>query len=278
MYYELYIDSLLLINFVMNLYLLELVNRSMLRTATRRRILGGAALGAVLYLLSFLIPGPGWLKLILGVLLSALGMIVVTFRTKSLKGLLQAAEKLVMYSFLLGGCLLFLIQCFPGIRRYLTSVLGILGLGGLLFMEILRLLERRKHQDICRVTLVVKGARIAVNALLDSGNGLVEPISGKPVSILEKNVFESLWKDNKPEFYRAVPYHSIGKKRGILRGYQIPELQIEVEGAVKVCRDVYVGIGEDELTCGEHYRMILNPALLEEVGELCRKEGLSHGN
>ena len=34
MRYELYVDSLFLINFVMNLYLLILVNRSSLRTAT----------------------------------------------------------------------------------------------------------------------------------------------------------------------------------------------------------------------------------------------------
>ena len=51
MVYELYVDSLFLINFVMNLYLLILVDQSCMRTATRMRILLGACVGAVVYVL-----------------------------------------------------------------------------------------------------------------------------------------------------------------------------------------------------------------------------------
>ena len=61
MRYELYVDSLLLINFVMNLYLLMLVSRSSLCTATPGRLLLGALFGAVSYFLPFFLPGPPWL-------------------------------------------------------------------------------------------------------------------------------------------------------------------------------------------------------------------------
>lgn len=264
MYYEVYIDSLFLINFVMNLYLLELVNRSLMRTATRRRLLGGAALGAVLYLVPFLLVGPVWLKIFLGFVIAAEGMITITFRPKDFRSFLRIAEKLLLYSFLLGGCLLFLIRCFPGIRGYLTNVAGLLGAGSIAFVEISRLLERRRlKQDICRVTLIGNGARITVNALLDSGNSLIEPISGKPVSILEKSVFDGLWRSGYPGGFRVIPYHSIGKKQGILHGYLIPEIQIETEGVIKSCKDVYVGISNEEINCRDSYRMILHPALLE---------------
>lgn len=264
MYYELYIDSLLLINFVMNLYLLILVDKSMLHTATRGRILGGAALGAVLYLIPFFITGSGRIKILIGGVLSAVGMIEATFRIRSLKGFLKAAERLMIYSFLLGGCLLFIIRCFPQIRRYLLSVFGLLGVGALVCIKLFYWLEEGKKNNICQVTLVGKGAKITVNALIDTGNSLIEPISGKPVSILEKKVFEGLWREEKPEGYRVVPYHSIGRKRGILHSYLLPELKIEIEGVVKVCKNVYVGVGEEELQCGEGYSFILNPGLLEE--------------
>ena len=85
MYYEIYIDSLLLVNFVMNLYCLELVNLICLRTATRRRILLGAVLGAVLYLIPFLLPGEGWLKIVILFPAAAALMIFMTFRLKSLR-------------------------------------------------------------------------------------------------------------------------------------------------------------------------------------------------
>lgn len=264
MYYELYIDSLLLINFVMNLYLLILVDKSMMHTATRTRIVAGAALGAVLYLIPFFLPGLGTIKVFIGGCFSVLGMLEATFRLRSVKGFLRAAERLILYSLFVGGSLLFIIRCFPKIRQYLLSVFGLLGLGALVFLKLFYLLEGKKKNNICQVTLVGKGAKITVNALIDTGNSLIEPISGKPVSILEKKVFDGLWRDEKPEGYRIVPYHSIGKKRGILHSYLLPELKIEIDGVIKVCKNVYIGVGEEELQCGEGYSFILNPILLEE--------------
>lgn len=264
MYYEVYIDSLFLINFVMNLFCLELVNITLMRTATRRRVVLGAGLGAGLYLVPFLLGGPGWLKMVLGFAAASAVMILATFRVKTVKAFLRAGEKLLMYSFLMGGILLFLIRLFPGLRRVLGSMMGVLGMGTLIFMEVSWLLGQKKAAgNICRVVLFGRGAKITVNALLDTGNGLVEPISGSPVCILEKSVFDSLWIDGKPGGYRVIPYHSIGKKRGILQGYQIPEIQVEVDGIVKSCRDVYVGISEEKTAVSGSYKMILNPKLLE---------------
>ena len=45
MHYELYIDSLFFLNFIMNLFLLFLVDRSTLRMASPGRMAAGAAVG-----------------------------------------------------------------------------------------------------------------------------------------------------------------------------------------------------------------------------------------
>lgn len=265
MYYEVYIDSLFLINFVMNLLCLELVNLTLMRTATRRRVVLGAALGAALYLAPFLTGGPAWLKMTLGFAAACVAMILVSFRVRSLKAFFKAAGRLLSYSFLMGGALLFLLRLFPGLRRALGSVMGILGMGTLVFMEATWLLGHKKASDnVCRVVLLGKGAKITVNALMDTGNTLMEPISGQPVCILEKSVFDSLWTEGGPGGYRAIPYHSIGKKRGILQGYRIPEIQIEIDGIVKTCKDVYVGVSKEAAAIDGGYKMILNPGILEE--------------
>ena len=103
-----------------------------------------------------------------------------------------------------------------------------------------------------------------VNGLIDSGNSLVEPISGEPVSIIEQKMFEELYGEREP-LYRAIPYHSIGKKNGILKGYILPEIWIEVEGVRKMCKNIYVAVSEEDL-CGSKesgdVRMIVNPQLL----------------
>lgn len=54
MHYELYLDSMFLLNLGMNLLLLIMVDHSTCRTATWYRLLCGAGIGAVCYLLPFL--------------------------------------------------------------------------------------------------------------------------------------------------------------------------------------------------------------------------------
>ncbi|MDE7269121.1 MAG: sigma-E processing peptidase SpoIIGA, partial [Acetatifactor sp.] len=113
MVYELYVDSLFLVNAVMNLYLLILVNRSTLRTATRRGMVLGACAGAAVYLLPFLIEWPAWLKWSLALLSGTGLMIGIAFRPRSLRAFLQILRQLFWYSFLMGGLLLFVGSAMP---------------------------------------------------------------------------------------------------------------------------------------------------------------------
>ncbi len=260
-YYEIYIDSLLLLNFVMNLYCLGLVNRVLMRTATRKRIIAGALLGAFSYLIPFLLPGSGVIKAVVCFPVSAVVMILLVFRPGHIKAFFHVAGLLLAASFVLGGALLFLIGLVPG--GWINGVLGILGIGALVFFRGLGMIRQMEQKELCCVELIGKGARIRVNALWDTGNGLYEPISGKPVCILEKRVFDKLWKTGDPEGFRAIPYHSVGKKQGILYGFLLPEIRVHNNGIVKKCKDIYVGIVEEEIAQSGGYCMILNPALLQ---------------
>ena len=263
MYYEVYVDSIFLMNLVMNFYLLLLVNHSTFHTATCKRLLLGSIVGAIFAVLPFFIGGFVWLKLFIGVLVGTLSMVFTAFPIKSVRAMWSILEKLLLYSFLMGGTLLFLIRCVPFVRRWAAGIFGILGLGAIVCVALLYSKERenRKKQDsLCHVTLIQKNEHITVAALVDSGNSLIEPISGKPVCIIEQGVFNSLWKGETP-LYRAVPYHSIGRTRGILQGYLLSELQIELEGMVKSYKDVYVAVCEEKISDG--VGMIVNPMLFQ---------------
>ena len=100
---------------------------------------------------------------------------------------------------------------------------------------------------------------------MQSLNSLVEPISGKPVSVVEQAIIAGLWKDD--ALYRVIPYHSVGKKRGILKAYCLPELRIEIGGILKSCEDIYVAVCEECVSSQESemnpIRMILNPDILD---------------
>lgn len=272
MHYELYVDSLMLMNFGMNLYLLLLVNRSTFRTAVPWRILLGAVFGSACFLLLFCVSVPFVCRLLFGGLAGSVGMLFIAFPVRNLRMFLKLMERLFLYAFGLGGFLLFLIRLFPDLRRYLTGVWGILGAGGIAFLFLGRfLLGQGEKNTICKATLCRKGASMTVTSLIDSGNSLVEPISGKPVSVVEERVLRGLWKDSVQGF-RAIPYHSIGKKHGIMEGYLLPELWLEIDGVKREFRDVYIavspeGIHPSESASAESVKMIVNPMLLAGSGK-----------
>ncbi len=107
-----------------------------------------------------------------------------------------------------------------------------------------------------------------MTALIDSGNSLFEPISGKPVCVVGRTVFEALW-EGAQEGFRAVPYHSIGKSRGILPAYLLAELWVETGGMEYRFADVYVAVSDEEVSGAasagaESVNMIINPRLFTE--------------
>lgn len=271
MRYELYVDSLFFLNFIMNLYLLLLVDRGTLRTASPGRLAAGAAAGAFCFLLPFLGIGPAGFRLGAGILAGTAGMLCITFPVRNLRMFLKLLERLVIYSFGMGGGMLFLIRVLPGYREFITSLPGLLCMGGLFFLLFRRFKYGLDTEEVlCRAVLLQGEKKLEVNALLDSGNSLTEPVSGKPVCIVGKEVFRGLQEGGSRGF-RAIPYHSIGKNHGILPGYLLEELRLEAGGMKMSFNDVYIAVSDEEISCAkssgaedESVKMIINPRLFAE--------------
>jgi len=262
MYYEVYVDSLFVVNFVMNLYILMLVNGSTLRTATRRRLLAGAGVGALCYLVPFVLPIPAWVKYPVALIGGTGLMIHIAFRPGNIRGFMVILKWMFMYSFLMGGLLLFVRDNVPVLYQFTTEGWAVCGIGALCAMIISYISEKgrkRTQESSCRVTLINGGNRVTVEALLDSGNGLVEPVSGKSVSVVESDVYRALWGEGARPF-RAIPYHSIGKKHGIMRGYLVQCMELEIGGVTKRLSDVYIAVSEES----GKVAMIINPRVLNE--------------
>lgn len=264
MRYELYIDSLIWINFWMNLYLLILTNISTLRTATPQRL----CLGAVLGMLGFVIPtfalSHPLLGMVVGVGVGVVGMLTYTFRVRRWKTFVCLLEQMLFYSFCMGGGFLFLKNLAPMWKEILDSPLGIMVVSCILFCLLYKIRSVNCYKNcICVAKLKTEKCIQEVTALIDSGNSLVEPISGKPVCVIDRGVFESLWKENPPGF-RVIPYHSVGRKRGILSGYLLEELEIDYEGMLLCFQEVYVAVSEEEISgeCKDQsIKIIINPML-----------------
>ncbi len=85
-----------------------------------------------------------------------------------------------------------------------------------------------------------------VTALFDSGNRLLEPLTGRPVSIADSAVIlpllEEGWEEKRG--FVMLPYHSIGKKQGWMRGVVIDSMKVRSGKSTAVYKRPVIAVYE----------------------------------
>lgn len=167
--------------------------------------------------------------------------------------------------FILGGAMIG-IESIGG-RTYMHPISWGVMVVLLVFLIEMIFLRIKVKSDIYQVILTIAGSKQCfVTALSDSGNGLEEPISRTPVSIVEEKVIRAYKDGLKADKFRIVPFHSIGKEQGVLEAYFIEKMEIIKEGENRVILNPMIAITKDGISTGGNYQMILHPALLEQGG------------
>lgn len=278
MRYEIYLDSFLLECFVWNLCVLELTDREFGEAAGKFRCCICSAMGAILYAFSCVILPRyriGFLTAILPMHriaffaagFSTVLMVRFSFGTRGFRNFLKVVEVYLKEAILLGGADLLLERVFRFTLagRLLVVVLLAYGAGRI---------RNRKRMDSQPLWVVcVKGdIRIRVSAIVDSGNSLTEPISGKPVCVLDRLTAEKIWEED--ELYRVIPFRSVGTGRGVLKAYLLPHLYLEQEGPVKELENIYVAISPQDFGKEDsEIHMLIHPALLADGGKRRKERG-----
>ncbi len=107
---------------------------------------------------------------------------------------------------------------------------GIMAVGAIICTLVLRHIIKKNEKErnsVVSVILRQENQRVKLSALIDTGNSLMEPISGKPVCVIDREVYWELYgKEKRP--FRVVPYHSIGKGKGYMEAYVLEQLVVEL--------------------------------------------------
>lgn len=266
MRYIVYIDRLFLLHGVQTLALLLLTGMVMERQGHRRtgtgRVLAGAAAETFFFCLVFLLPGIG--GLVKNLLFALCQLLVLTavfgIRTRSL-----FVRAVILYhgaAFFLGG----LLYAFLGLTgrssaaHTLPAAACAAAMAGLTAW-LWQWEESRREKILVTAELIQGNVRIVTTALIDSGNSLYDPISARPVSVVERSVLQGRISLNRPEKFRLVPYHTIGK-RGLMQAVEIDTLKVNRDGAQIVVERPLLGLYEGELSGNGACRMILHPGIL----------------
>lgn len=301
MNYIIYIDVYFFVNFFMNGLLLCLLkwsegkSRTPLKGKSVGRMMLGAFVGGILsclimvlfskisFIMRFLVVNG-----IIGYL-----MVWIAFDYRNVKSRFLAVGRLYLLEIILSGILnLFLRQK----ENFYCSTyniekqeeMGILPVAATSLFAAIVLREAfgnyKKERQICNHLYVVKMYHkencYEGVGLLDTGNHLREPITGKAVIIVQLMVAEKLLGqkealrimdfgkgevlENMPEnSMKWIPYHSLGNQHGFMPGVVIDKMVICQGEKEQICEKVLIGIMEEELSKEQLYQLILHEEYIE---------------
>ena len=270
MYYKLYIDSVFILQMTSNLYLLSLAGQILKCTATHKRIWMGAAMGASMICIAILMPvGTVGIRILVSTVPVSICMLRVAFRIRHGKKLIRGSLVMAGCGFFLGSIMIWILNHLRMVLRGNVSWLITLVTGYLSYRVLYRILAViRQKKDDCLKTVVIyvpeMQSELRVQALVDTGNHLTDPINGAPVCLVSSKLASQIRSGFRPEKYHAIPYRSVGKDNGILNAYELPELIIEGQEQTVRREHVRVAVCNTGISEESIYQMILHPRLLED--------------
>ncbi len=300
-----YADVVFLIDFFMDFVILWATSKfGQFKTKTLRLVLG-AGVGA-LYSLVVLFPQAYFLTNVWVRVLVSFIIILVAFGHLPLKKIFQALGYFYLVAFAAGGAMLGGIYFFrvqPVSYNlntgfwYIFSDIGyfwlfaaaaaaiILGRWGASFIR-----KNFLHSLFHLPVLIRFGHhKIYVDALVDTGNQLKDPITQNPVMIVEYDVIKDLLpeklkkvfeNDSDPDFDKAVaalsgtpwaarvhmiPFTSIGRPKGMLLGIRPDEVIVITEEKPVRLKKIIIGVYHHRLSQEEAYRALLHPDVLQSA-------------
>lgn len=259
-----YVDILIILNTLVNYFILLAVDKVLRIHSKRWHILLGSAVGGLSSLLLFL-ENLGIVMTLLKIL-TAILMTVVTFGIKPVRRLLKSIFLLFAITFLFGG-LLFAIYIFfdkdiliysNGIVYFdidLTFLIICTVISYAVITVISKITDKKapKSKEYY-VTVENAGKIISCTALMDTGNNLREPFSDYPVIMLDKELFNKLFTEDK---IRLIPMSTVNGE-SVIKAFRPQKLIINNFSTDKV----YIG---ESITQLNEYKMILNINLEGEL-------------
>ncbi|MBR5246690.1 MAG: sigma-E processing peptidase SpoIIGA [Clostridia bacterium] len=252
-----YVDILIILNTLVNYFILLGIRKITHSYTKRWRIALGAFVGGISSLLLFL----EYLSIIMTILkiFSGVLMIAVTFEIKPYKQFIKKLFFLFAITFLFGG-VTYAIYIFFDKDILIYS-------NGIIYFDVdMTFLVICSVISYCVITLITKytdkkssknkeyyvtiendGKSISCMGLMDTGNNLREPFSDYPVVMVDKNIFAQLYSD---KTIRLVPVSTVNGE-SIIKAFKPQKITIG---------DFYtdkVYIGESAVLLNE-YKIILN--------------------
>ncbi len=273
-----YLDIFFLENFLMNYIILFGTAFAQKIKMNKTRVIISDLIGTLYAMLICLKIIPTYQTVFIKVTISII-MIYIAFKPHSAKSFVKSLLMFYLISFATGGCSLALMYLIAPQRivfedgrligMYPMSISLIAGGLGFITIQYAFKINKRKLDKkdlICKLRIKICGKTISTKAFIDSGNSLKDPLTLKPVIIIENMVIKKAI--DLKDYYineceggdsklgiRLIPYKSLGKQNGILMGVMPECVEIKYDNESIVKNNVIIGLYNEKI--GKNYSALV---------------------
>lgn len=286
-----YVDVLFVVNALINYILLYVTSKLAKLPTTPLRLLLGALAGAI-YAVCMFFPQVRALYTVAAKFAVSLILVGITFRMRRLRTYIRVVCIFYLASFTFGGVTLALLFF---TNAGLTS--GTVLSNGIFYFNlpwktlllstavayavisvVWRIYKKNRGTDYRRIYIVLNDKSVSLNAMVDTGNQLCDPITHTPVLIAEYDSVKCLLPDAVQQAltgpdsniesvagsieqtplcgrFRVIPFTSLGTQNGLLVGFKPDAVHI----GRRAVKNVIVGIYQRQLSNNHEYNALLSP-------------------
>ncbi|MGL4730468.1 MAG: sigma-E processing peptidase SpoIIGA [Clostridium sp.] len=259
----LYLDQLILENFLVNLFLLLITFQTVRKRCSLIRQSIAAFIGS-LYVIVMVFPSLNFLNNRIVSVFIAFLMIFICFKNKELY--IKGTLIYIGYSMALAGITFYLSINEPRINSYVFqfNYKKILLAVMILYIVIDRIViyikdKKIMTQYVYEVSVFIKGKNIKFKGFLDTGNELREPITNLPVIVVQKEVLEGVDIDDYTKY--SISYSVVDGSNGRLKGFK-PDKVLIGNSDKKNLQEVILAYCDNQLSYGQDYNALLPRGIL----------------
>lgn len=274
---KIYVDIIFLENTVMNFIILYATGIILKLRISIWRMALSSVIGAIYVAIGYVISIEYFVN-IFGKILLSVTMIFTAFNPKGFKTIIKELIIFYLTTFTFGGVATYLIYVIKPQGKAFAGkyALKIIFVGALIGTTILVLAFKMVKNKVTKKDMLYKikikfnGTEKILNAIIDTGNMLREPISGLPVAVIEKEVLynvlpqelldnidsilggdvQKLQEKIRIKFETKlvlIPFASLGKEHGMLVGVKLDEFYV-LQNDVFIKKNAIIGIYNKKLS------------------------------
>ncbi len=293
-----YLDVIWFDNLIMNYILLWTVSKVYKDETPRWRLWIASCIGAI-YVVLLITTNNNILDNTITKIILSICIVLIGYRYTSLARLIRLIGLFYALTFIFGGAAfgiyyftediitikkgIFYLRNFPAKTIFLSSVMVVILVRGLWS----KIRNRRLTTSlIYSIEIRHKGMDFILKGLLDTGNSLYDPITQRPVIIVEyskiqkalpmeiRDIFicnreqdiDYIAKTiSEPQFstiFRLIPYYAVGKPGGFLVGFKPSKVLIFLDGSWHGTDDAIVALSAKELSRDRQYHALIHPEMV----------------